>query len=322
MHTNLIAMPFSVAYFDPVRLEILAGLVVLAFLLGLIVASSKGDRPPALSCGIEAAVLALAGGLLAPLVVLLLFVLLGATPGVLHVLSWAFLLWLGPIDLIVRLATGSWLVTLPVLLFAATLTGALTGMLNGIWRIHDWQGGGWAGFPLDVTWGLAGNVNGLLLHLVNQFIATSHVYEPRHEAHRYLGGFGLKNGFRFTQGCVMSNTEVADVPGSDLFTHERWHVWQNRIFGPFFTLSYVGWMIVWLVPAAVAGLATGAGPGKAVQAWCYSSNPWEVWAYSSTGDEYRGTNDKKLLWPPVAVIAAALPVYALFLFVGYVAVMG
>ncbi|WP_431267363.1 hypothetical protein [Dankookia sp. P2] len=136
----------------------------------------EGDRPPALTCAAEAAALALLGGVLAPLVVLLFHWLMGATEGATHALAWAFLLWAGPVDLIARIITGHWLVTMPGLLFAATLVGAPHQHDERAVAHPDWKGGGWIGFPLDVTWGLAGNVNGLLLHLVNQVIADRHAY--------------------------------------------------------------------------------------------------------------------------------------------------
>ena len=54
----------------------------------------------------------------------------------------------------------------------------------------------------------------------------------------------------FTQGACMSSIG-SEKPGSNLWKHELVHVWQNRILGPFFWFTYVGWMIVMFVASTM-----------------------------------------------------------------------
>jgi hypothetical protein len=102
-------------------------------------------------------------------------------------------------------------------------------------------------------------------------------------------GFCFAPQYALTQGNVCSNLRGrADEP---LFDHEYVHVMQNRFFGPFFPLTYLGWMIVLLAPAALYGLAVGR-PGSTILSWCYCNNPWEEWAY-----RVGGGRDPALVWP-------------------------
>jgi hypothetical protein len=166
-------------------------------------------------------------------------------------------------------------------------------------------------FALDETWGLAGSTQGDLVHLVNFSWGNHAVGETRTDAHRYNSGFAMKSGYAFTQGSVMSSN-TAPV-GSGLFAHENTHVWQNRVFGPFFTLSYLAWLILFLVPGLIYGLVSGAGAGAGITSYSYFSNPWEAWAYSVQGLNRstlaRGTG----IWPDLAVIIVSIPFFALFL---------
>src|SRR5262249_41882658 len=152
--------------------------------------------------------------------------------------------------------------------------------------------------------GLAGITNACLLHLIN-FAWGSHAAEPRSGAHRYARGFGVKPGFAFTQGSVMSN--LSNGPPDDLYRHERTHVWQNRIFGPFYTLSYLGWMAVWVMPGLIAGSIVGAGAFQGAEKWCYFNNPWEAWAYAVQKQPRSAfavtPEQKRLIWPAGFVIA-------------------
>jgi hypothetical protein len=67
-----------------------------------------------------------------------------------------------------------------------------------------------------------------------------------------------------------------------LLPHELLHVRQNRLFGPFYTLTYLAWMVVMLLPAAVVGLLRDRVV-QTVEDWCYLNNPWENWAYTRGG---------------------------------------
>lgn len=298
--------------FDVTGILLVVGIAVIAFLIPVIVGAVR--RESGIWRGIEGAVLALLGGVFARLFISLLMGSANDSPGAGLAIGWGFFLVPGLID---TFTSQPVLTTPEVLLIFAGVVGGFTGMMAGIYQIYDWLGLGWIAFPLDVTWALAGNTVGSLLHIVN-IGWGDHGAETRENAHRYASGFGLRYhpAYAFTQGCVMSN--LSDGPGKDLFRHERTHVWQNRGFGPFFTLTYVGWMLVWIVPAAVAGVIVKgiggivAGPNN----WCYFNNPWETWAYAVQGVPRTNIDgvddgDKKMIWPAKYVIAWSIPYFAI-----------
>ena len=108
----------------------------------------------------------------------------------------------------------------------------------------------------------------------------------------------------------MSNLSTG--PPDNLYRHERTHVWQNRIFGPFYTLSYLGWMAVWVLPGLIAGSIVGAGAFQGAEKWCYFNNPWEVMAYrlADPSDRMGWNKPRWLCWPWPVAIALAPPVLA------------
>ncbi len=277
---------------------------VLAFVLGSIVGGVKGEGAVAMLRGLEAALLAAIGALLASVFTGLLLMLMGVETGPRLFIGWGFFLWPGAVDSGPAIfGKGPYATAPDVLLWFARVVGAFAGMLDGIWKIHRWKGPGVATFLLDYTWGLAGTLNGCLFHLIN-FAWAGHANtsaDERQGAHAYARGFAFKSGFAVTQGCVMSNMSGYG-PGSTLFRHENVHVWQNRAFGPFFTLTYLGWMAVMLIPAMIASAITKTAVGDGIQAWCYWSNPWEAWAYAAAGQNRSGT----MVWGGVAVVIGSV----------------
>jgi hypothetical protein len=298
--------------FEPVALLLLAGFALVAFIFGLIIGLVKGEGTDALMRGLEGAILAFAGGFLARTFIALILLLgerLFQNPSdnefIGTLVGWFFFFIPKVIDLIFDIFSDSFL-NPTNLLWLATITGAFGGMLDGVARTHNWRGLGWLSFPLDYTWGLSGTFNGCLLHIVNNFWG-GHTSDERHGAHRYSSGFAFKPGFAFTQGAVMSSN--SEAPGTALYAHENTHVWQNRIFGPFFILTYVGWMIVMLIPGFIAGaIKQGANVFVGVERWCYFNNPWEAWGYHvghKNGASHR-TAWGTLIWSDLAVIIASI----------------
>jgi hypothetical protein len=310
----------NVAYFDLNRgfdaaaLVALGILAVLGFIVGWVVKvrnDSTGLDERSVMGGLESVLLLIIGALVARTFIWLLMLPLNNVKGGAIVLGHLFFLIPAVIDDFIALA-GERLMTSPeALLFLATVIGAYCGMMDGIWRIHDWKGLGWLSFPLDMSWGLAGNNYGLLLHVIN-FAWGDHSSETRHNGHRYQSGFRLKPSFAFTQGSVMSN--LTDPPGSDLFRHEMTHVWQNRMFGPFYSLNYIAWMIIWLIPALIAGAASkdasgaSVGPGKGAERLCYFNCPWEVWGYAVQGQDRRAWGPE-LIWSAGPVIVLGILIF-------------
>lgn len=293
------------------------------FLIGVIRDRSKKDASGAVKGtrgalwgGLEAAVLTIVGGLLARGLVSVLLGLAEDLSKAGKAVGWGFFLVPGAVDAIAGLADEQILTTPKTLLWLATLVGAFAGFMDGIWKIHDWKGLGWLSFPLDMTWGLAGTALGTLLHLIN-FSWGDHADEKREGAHRYKSGFRLIGDFAFTQGSVMSN--VSDARKPSVYSHELTHVWQNRIFGPLFVLSYLGWLLVWFVPGLIAGLIKGAGAGQGILKWCYLNNPWEAVAFEIQGTDRtqfgNGVKQKALIWPAVYIVLWSIVFFAVTIYI-------
>ena len=284
-----------------------AGLVALGVAATIGLVKKEGS---ATNRRFEAIPLAILGALLARLFVSALIALGNESPGTCLLIGWGFGLWPGVVDTIPFLAGSGPILTDPdVLTWIATGVGGFAGMMDGLFHIHDWTGLGYLSFPLDVTWGLGATTNGCLMHVWNAIGGTRSTDE-RTGAHRYENGFHFKKDFAFTQGAVMS--ELKDAPGTPLFRHERLHVWQNRIFGPLFLLSYLSWAVVWFIPSLIAGGVKGSF-GTGPQEWCYMNNPWEAWAYAIQNQDRSAFTDMnvRLIWPARFVIAWSIPFFAI-----------
>ncbi|WP_395672925.1 hypothetical protein [Inquilinus sp.] len=271
------------------------GIGLVGAIIALIIRLVKGDGASALLRALETFLTAALGAFLARAFISLVLDLGGNTDATVVVTSLLFTIWPGVINLV------SWIFGHPVfgadaVLWIALVIGGLVGLNDGLWKIQRWLGFGVLTFLLDVTWGLGGSTNGALLHLIN-IVWGDHGdgdAENRQSAHRYASGFRLKSGFAFTQGAVMSNMG-GHGPGSPLHNHEFIHVWQNRILGPFFWFSYMGWMALLFLPALIAGLI-GKSVGNTILYWCYYDDPWEVMAYSIANPTSR-TGPGWQCWP-------------------------
>lgn len=301
---------------DPVAWGILAGFAVVFFVLSLIFKESLkapgDDSPPTWSTGvwrgIEALVLAVLGGLMARAFISILLGSANDSAGAGLAIGWGFFLIPGIVDTIPYLMHSHPILTTPEnLLLFATVVGGMCGAMGGLWRIYS-LGLGLIAFPIDVTWALAGNTVGCLLHMVN-IGWGDHASETRENAHHYKSGFGLKSGYAFTQGCVMSNLSVPS--GDNLYSHEMTHVWQNRGFGPMYTLTYLAWMAVWVVPSLFAAVIKLSFPQifSGPMDWCYLNNPWETWGYAVQSQDRAQLGDKELVWPAKWVIAWSIPFF-------------
>lgn len=255
----------------------LVGLLIAAVLAARLGWRVGGRDGAARDRALEAAGLAVAGGFLAVTLVGAVLSLGEDDAATGLFVGWCFFFVNGLVDTLLGLV-GVRLATQPgVLLGSALVVGAFTGATHGAWAVYPWRSRGPLQFLGDVTWGLSGSTTGGILHVVNMVIGTR-APDRRLGASRFDPGFHVpgKTTFAFTQGAVMSNCR--QQPGEPLYVHERFHVFQSRAFGPLFTITYLGWMVVAFVPSLAVGIAKKQ-PLSRVEAVCYYSNPWEVWAY-------------------------------------------
>lgn len=292
---------------NPGHLLFCGAALALGFVLGMIVHNVRGEGVHVLAGGLETGLLAGSGAFLAGSMVSWPLGAAGESVAATILVGLGLLLWPGAIDGVWYLVSGDVVIGAGRMEWIALAVGGGAGLFAGVYRVYDWRGFGWLAFPLDVTWGLAGTTNGVLIHLVNT-VFTTHAPDRRQNAHRYLGGFRVKSGFAFTQGAVMSNLRSAPPSARSstpsLYRHERVHVWQNRVFGPFFVLSFLLWMGLMLLPGLIAGAVDRrASPITGIEWWTYYDNPWEVWAYRYGGT--RSHPSSMMCWPSPAVIVSA-----------------
>ena len=153
-------------------------------------------------------------------------------------------------------------------------------------------------FVLDYSWGLTGTALGAALQIVNTFFIPNSDYDATLSQQVgffvYNGGIVFFPGFITTLGNVTTNgSGNVDV----VENHEAVHVWQSRIFGPFFQVSYVAW----LAGGAIVGTAvwltdTNEDWYSLVETAAYYDNPWEVWAYTNDNNWPPAGANPKLVW--------------------------
>ena len=114
----------------------------------------------------------------------------------------------------------------------------------------------------------------------------------------------------------MSNLkEGPSSPGQShdtLYYHERTHVWQNRIFGPLFTLASLVWMGLLSIPAAIGAIVLKNV--RTFESLCYYNSPWETWAYLVGAGPRTGRTDDAgrpipWIWGNLAVLGVSIPFF-------------
>ncbi|MHC1729122.1 MAG: toxin TcdB middle/N-terminal domain-containing protein [Syntrophobacteraceae bacterium] len=204
-------------------------------------------------------------------------------------------MWLGGI-------TG-FLVAGPVGAIIGAVMGGMNGLISGVHGIYNWGSAeGWFAFLSDSTWGLLGTSLGNMVHVINLFYSDSnyrHDLSHRRNRHVYEGGFALKSSFAFTQGNVISNAGQGGKGINDTFItqHEELHVWQGRIFGPFFQATYVAWGVAGLIVGSIYWcFNSDQSWGSLVETSAYYDNPFEYWAYNNNSNWRPSGANSELAW--------------------------
>ena len=185
--------------------------------------------------------------------------------------------------------------------------GGLNGVISGAKQIYDWTSWtGWATFVADSSWGLLGTELGTLIHVINLFYGNDRKYRNdlsfRQNRHVYDGGFAIDSAFSFTQGNVTSNLAggvggVNSGPDYDaLLNHESLHIFQNRLFGPVYLITYGAWLIVGGVLGGILGIFASQPWTTSVEDVAYYDNLWETWAYKVKGPDPSSHHGGDLSW--------------------------
>lgn len=127
------------------------------------------------------------------------------------------------------------------------------------------------GFVLDMSWSLINTVAGFLVWIPACRIAGAKFITPTDDTRR-SGTFAYDKNPR---GGGYTATTIGTVIAGGWSSHEEMHVWQARIFGPTYLISYA----VALVLNIPFRLLTGKTEKLTMEA--YYRVPFEDWAYWS-----------------------------------------
>jgi len=136
------------------------------------------------------------------------------------------------------------------------------------------------GFLLDMTWSLLNTAAGLLVWLPACSLKGGNFVSPDGNSRR-SGTFVYSQNPR---GGGYAATTIGPVIGGGWNSHEELHVWQGRIFGPFYLVAY-GFSWLWIILFRLI-----VGKPKAIDTEAYGRICYEDWAY------WGGTSGVKINW--------------------------
>ncbi len=221
------------------------------------------------------------------------------------------------IGLLVAKAFGAAFLIQDALLLTAAIVGCFIGMMDGLYGIQPWVVGHVLLLTLDLTWGLAGSTYAAVLHIID---IGRHAKDGRKGQHSYTGWFAPDGQSAFTIGNVISN--LTNGPADSRYGHEVIHVWENRILGPLYVWSYIGWflffgVVIGFVVTFIKRVGFEADSNKAshtvpylfptIVAYGYDNNPWEAIA-GGTGNP---------TWNIVLRVILAVVFYGVFVVAAY-----
>jgi RHS repeat-associated protein len=175
---------------------------------------------------------------------------------------------------------------------AAAVSGALNGAISGYRGIYNWNSiTGYAAAILDATWGLTGTTLGHLQNLWQWAWGGQYqeFYSFRQNREVYLDGYNIfGKKYALTLGHTVGNWNGDNM--SLLNDHESLHIWQSRLFGPFYEVGTIVWKAAYPV-----GWVTGGGIQGGDYAG-YVGSPFEWQAYrEQIGYEFKSSTEY-LLW--------------------------
>jgi len=193
------------------------------------------------------------------------------------------------------------------LAIATGVSAGINGAFGGWRQVYGWRTAkGWFAFVSDSTWGLLGTTLGNVLNLVNLARPDSSYradFSRRQNRHVFEKGACMKRGFAFTHGNVISNAStgresLVEERRRFIDRHEGLHIWQNRIFGPFYQVVYLAWFAIGLVAGTGTWAVKREKPKlkRLVETAAYYDNPFEFWAYKRDDHWEDNRADPVLKW--------------------------
>lgn len=137
------------------------------------------------------------------------------------------------------------------------------------------------GFFLDMSWSMINTVAGLLVWLPISAVSGGAFVSPNSDTRR-SGCFVYSDNPR---GGGYHATTIGTVIAGGWDSHEETHVWQARIFGPFYMAIYgVSWLLNLLALSVLLRFQN-------ISMEAYRRICWEDWAYLG------GTHGARIHWP-------------------------
>jgi hypothetical protein len=153
------------------------------------------------------------------------------------------------------------------------------------------------GYFLDMTWSLLNTAASLLVWLPACMIAGGDFVEPDDYSRR-SGTFVYRNNPR---GGGYDATTVGTVIAGGWSSHEETHVWQARIFGPFYLPVYITSLLLNILFRLIIGKL------ESLVEQAYYRVCFEDWAYSAGSSSGPDINAGMwLLWFLVTIVYIAL----------------
>jgi hypothetical protein len=136
------------------------------------------------------------------------------------------------------------------------------------------------GYVLDMTWSLLNTAAALLVWLPISAAMGGGMISPNAQTRR-SGTFVYKDNPR---GGIYEATTIGTVVAGGWDAHEETHVWQARIFGPFYLIGYgLSWLLI-LLFRAVTGKVSKIVPESYARI-CFED--WAYWGTKHGTPEYR-----------------------------------
>ncbi len=161
--------------------------------------------------------------------------------------------------------------TAAVLAAIAALVGAIYGAIALGYRVYGTHPLAILGFVLDLSWSWLNTLAGLLVW-IPACLLTRGSLQLSDESRR-SGSFVFDKNPRDPSGKVFGATTIGTVIGGGWSSHEEVHVWQARLFGPAYLITYG----LAFALGALFRLITGKPSEVLLEA--YHRICWEDWAY-------------------------------------------
>jgi hypothetical protein len=168
---------------------------------------------------------------------------------------------------------------MPIAAVAGAIGGTYTAIALGF-KVYALRFFSIVGLFLDLTWSLVNTLGGLLVWIPACLIGGARFIAPGADSRR-SGTFVYSSNPR---GGGYAATTIGTVIAGGWSSHEEIHVWQARIFGPFYFVAYVVNLVLNMLMRLITGRTKDLGR-EAYYRICFEE--WAYWSGSDSGGAIR-----------------------------------